>query len=80
MLLQTLFAKVIFSIYEGIVADILGIVHGGKFLAVEVKSATGRISEAQREFLARVSVLGGVALVVRSVEELRSGLEAAGVV
>src|SRR5204863_371322 len=47
-------------------ADILGVLPGsGKLLAVECKSATGRLSESQRAFLDRVNAAGGVALVVR---------------
>ena len=65
--------------------DIIGIVAvGGEWkqalpLAVEVKSATGRQSPAQREFQAKWEHAGGVYLLVRSVDELRNGLRDAGV-
>ncbi|HYT87710.1 MAG TPA: VRR-NUC domain-containing protein [Gemmataceae bacterium] len=52
------------------VADILGVLGNGRFLAVECKSATGRLSEAQRHFLDQVSQRGGIALCVRSVRDL----------
>jgi hypothetical protein len=60
-------------------ADILGLLPPrGRFLAVEVKSAAGRIRAAQRAFLANVAEAGGLALVVRSLDELRAGLRRAG--
>ena len=64
------------------VSDILGIwpqtcSHGkqGVFLAVEVKTDVGRVSEAQREFLKAVNDNGGLGLVVRSVDDLAKQLE-----
>lgn len=39
------------------------------FFAIEVKSATGRLSKPQREFIDSVNALGGVAAVVSSVDE-----------
>lgn len=40
------------------------------FLAVEVKSLTGRLTPEQRQFLDAVSLAGGIAGCVRSVEDL----------
>jgi hypothetical protein len=40
-----------------------------QFVALEVKSATGRPTEEQRHFLALVERMGGIAAIVRSVEE-----------
>ena len=51
-------------------SDILAILPGGRFLAVECKAPDGRLSLEQREFLERIRDLGGMALVVRSWEEL----------
>lgn len=48
-------------------------------LAVEVKSARGKQSPAQRDFELRWGAAGGLYLLVRSVEELRGGLRDAGV-
>lgn len=39
------------------------------FTAIEVKSATGRLSRAQQDFLSLVRSAGGIADVVRSVHE-----------
>ena len=47
-------------------ADLIGVAPDGKFLAVEVKTATGRTSEAQDRFIAAVLRLGGRAGVARS--------------
>lgn len=49
-------------------ADLIGVAPDGKFLAVEVKTATGRTSEAQDRFIAAVLRLGGRAGVARSPE------------
>ena len=56
------------------VSDILGILDDGRFLALEVKSSTGKVSEPQRVFLEAVSERGGVALVIRDVSELEAAL------
>jgi penicillin-binding protein-related factor A (putative recombinase) len=50
------------------VADILGILNG-KFLAIEVKSANGVLSENQRVFIRGINELGGIAFVSRSVTQ-----------
>lgn len=57
-------------------ADILGQMSDGRFLAVEVKAARGQLTEAQRDFLREVSAAGGVAILARSIEDVRAGLEA----
>lgn len=54
--------------------DILGMLKGGKLLAIEVKSPTGRVSEAQAAFLETVSAHGGLAFVARSVSDLKQRL------
>jgi hypothetical protein len=40
-------------------SDILGLLPGGRFLAVECKAEHGRLSPEQRQFLADVKALGG---------------------
>lgn len=47
-------------------SDVLGQLHDGRFLAVEVKAATGRLSAEQIEFLARVNQSGGLGFVARN--------------
>lgn len=49
-------------------ADLIGIAHS-KFLALEVKTPTGRASADQVLWLAAVARLGGIAVIVRSVDE-----------
>ena len=53
------------------VADILGVLPDGKFLAIECKSTTGKPSEPQVTFLANVNARGGRAFIVRSLEDLK---------
>lgn len=60
------------------VSDILGVLHTGKFLAVEVKTPQGKKSPDQEKFLSKVCELGGVACCVTSVDELASDLKEAG--
>ena len=54
--------------------DILGILPDGRFLSVECKTASGRVSPDQESFMDKVRASGGVALVVHSAEELADGL------
>lgn len=57
-------------------ADIIGLVSracaGGRFLAVECKTETGRLTEDQVVFLNRVKAHDGLAVVVRSVADLEA--------
>lgn len=50
-------------------SDILGIAPNGAFLAVEVKTKTGRVSPEQQRFINAVRAAGGIAGVARSVED-----------
>lgn len=50
-------------------SDLLGIAPGGRFLAVEVKTRTGRVSRPQQQFIHAVQTAGGIAGVARSVED-----------
>jgi Holliday junction resolvase len=56
------------------VADILGIWKGGKFLAIEVKTERGMLSEEQRDFLDQISARDGIAFVARSVDDVMEKL------
>ena len=59
-------------------SDILGMLRDGRFLAIEVKRPGGPgPTPEQRAFLAKVRVGGGVGFVVRSLDDLKEGLEAA---
>lgn len=59
-------------------ADILGCLPGGRFLAVEVKAPCGRLSPEQKQFIADVQSLGGLAVVVKSWRELDAALRREG--
>lgn len=48
-------------------SDIIGISPDGRFLAVEVKTARGRVSPEQQRFIDAVNRAGGIAGVARSV-------------
>ena len=50
-------------------SDLIGVCPDGTFLAVEVKTATGRIRPEQETFIAAVNRAGGRAGVARSVED-----------
>ena len=55
-------------------SDVIGQLKNGQLLAVEVKSQKGKLTHYQSEFLKKVNDNGGVALVVRSVDELQNHL------
>lgn len=50
-------------------ADIIGITPDGRFLAVEVKTKTGRTTDEQDNFISAVIKKGGVAGVARSPDD-----------
>lgn len=50
-------------------SDIIGIAPDGRFLAVEVKTKTGRVTKEQQTFIDAVCRAGGRAGVARSVNE-----------
>lgn len=62
-------------------ADIVGIVRVplpnpvGVFLAIEVKTATGRATKEQINFLDHVNKMGGIAFIARSVDEANEELD-----
>ena len=45
--------------------------HGGRFLAIEVKSAGGKPTTEQTQFLAAVVKAGGIAFIARSVKDVQ---------
>jgi hypothetical protein len=61
-------------------ADILGILPGGRFLAIECKAERGRLSDEQARFLAEIRGLGGLAIVARSFKDIASVLRREGYV
>lgn len=56
-------------------ADLIGVCRG-KFVALEVKSATGRASDAQNRFAKIVRDRGGIYAIVRSASEAMEVLDA----
>lgn len=54
------------------VADICGILPGGRFFAIEVKAGKNPPSKAQLDFLERVRQSGGSALVAYSLADVTS--------
>ena len=55
-------------------SDLIAILPGGRFAAIEIKTATGRLSKEQRMFAELVTLKGGVFVVLRSEEEAREWL------
>lgn len=50
-------------------SDIVGIAPNGRFLAIEVKTSTGRATKEQLRFIEAVNNAGGIAGIARSVED-----------
>lgn len=55
-------------------ADLIGWLHGGRFLAVEVKRPGGKPTKEQAAFLAAVNASGGLGILARSVEDFTRGI------
>ena len=49
--------------------DILGIIQGGRMVALEVKTAKGKTSPGQDEWLAEAGKLGAIVGVARSIDD-----------
>jgi hypothetical protein len=60
-------------------SDILGVLPGGRFLAIEVKREGQQATEEQRRFIERVNAVGGVAFVAHSLEECRMKMQGGGI-
>lgn len=58
-------------------SDLIGIGPGGRFLALEVKTAHGRVAPDQARFIDLVRACGGIAGICRSVEDARALVQAA---
>lgn len=53
-------------------ADMIGVLRrDGRFVAAEIKTATGRQSDAQRVFASRVAADGALVVLARSVDDVR---------
>ena len=61
------------------VPDIIACVNG-RFVAFEVKTQTGKSTKLQKATIKKILAAGGVAAVVRSVDEVRAVLETSGIV
>ena len=55
-------------------SDLIGWLHGGRFLAVEVKQPGGKPTKEQEAFLAAVNAAGGLGILARSVEEFKNAI------
>jgi hypothetical protein len=61
-------SKTKYGLFKGS-SDLIGIGPGGRFLAIEVKTATGRPTEEQMLFLDLVETMGGIACLARSADD-----------
>jgi hypothetical protein len=52
------------------ISDILGVLPGGRLLAIEVKTERGKLSPHQERFLKNITDNGGLAFVARSFDEV----------
>lgn len=57
------------------ISDIIGILPDGRFLAIEVKSPKGKLTEYQKVFLSEIKANGGVAIIARSLHDVISTLK-----
>jgi hypothetical protein len=56
-------------------SDVHGILApSGRVIEIECKTATGRLTEAQQNWLAMVTKFGGLAIVARSIDDVRRAL------
>lgn len=56
------------------VSDIVGCLNDGRFLAIEVKTPTGKVSPEQTFFINKINKKGGLAFVARNVEDVERNL------
>ena len=57
------------------VSDILGVDATGRFVAIEVKTSKGRLSDNQKKFIEDINNNGGLAFVARSIEDVKARFE-----
>jgi len=50
-------------------SDLIGITPDGRFLAVEIKTKTGRVRPEQQQFIDAIRRKGGIAGIARSVDD-----------
>lgn len=50
--------------------DIAGILPGGRFFVIEVKTATGKTTPEQKEWMLQLSQAGAATLLARSIEDV----------
>lgn len=55
-------------------SDLIGWGPGGRFVALEVKTPTGRVTPGQRQFIEAVTAAGGIGAVARSPDEAIAAL------
>ena len=55
-------------------ADILGLMKGGRFLAIEVKTGRAKQTPQQKKFEQMITDLGGLYILARSVEDVEKEL------
>lgn len=56
-------------------SDLVGFTNTGRFLAIEIKTATGRATPEQQNFIDQVNKVGGLAFIARSVQDVVDKLE-----
>ena len=61
--------------YSAGVSDILGVMKGGRFIAIEVKTPKGKASDKQKQFLLNVIDKGGLGFFASSVDCVKSILD-----
>lgn len=59
--------------------DLIVIAPGGKTLFLEVKTKSGKLSEAQKDFANDLQMMGHNYAVVRSIEDARAAFDRAGI-
>jgi hypothetical protein len=68
-------ARVTFGVGGSGGADLIGLTHKGEFLAIEIKTPTGRQSAEQRAHESIVTKLHGRYLIMRSVDDAKALLK-----
>ena len=58
-------------------SDLIGIVQGGRWIAIEVKTGRGTLTPDQERWQALIRKMGGVAVVARSVDDAMRAIEEA---
>ena len=56
------------------ISDLIGLLPGGRFLAVEVKRKGNHMSQDQKRFLEEIRASGGIAFCARSFEDIDAEL------